>query len=821
MNKIFSFFLIGFFTQSKSRFFLSLLSITLGIALFTSTRINSFRAEKSLLDQSLGFSSDEFQGSLSAQDQKAGGNAEVLKELYFKLPEGIQWHAFVSGEGVLSNESRFRFAVIGRDLFKLAFEEFSKSEKTKSSDLGKGEIFLSESLYQKAFAKSQHISIEVCGKNLEINSEQTVSIAKNGLFLLADLSWVQEHCGNPENIQLVLFQGDETRLAQFFSDHTFIGWEFQTISSLKERANTALSSLKINLTIVSLISVLISFFMVSNSLTGIFLSRKKEMGIYLSLGVSRVGNFFLFLSQSLLLGLIGSFCGFWLGKILCDYPLFSAQTTLTDSSQVFAYTNLPIETFWMSIALGIFGAFFSSLFPAYKAFRIQPIELVRDGVAEDSSNWKRYQALSVGIGFCLVLVGEILTFIPTPKSLILGLFGVGIIIFGFLILVPTVLDFLVTRLLHLIHKSSTVSAFLAWQEIKNDLLTSSLTCATMVLSIALVFTLSSLTESYEKSILDWVEADSPFHGSLIHEKKLGEGKPGVPIETEIALKELDFVTDVEPFVIQPKVAIGNNYYTLHAYPFPEHLKKDQILVSTNFCFLEKICESDSLELNTEKKGKVKLKIQGVKDHFFSERGTIIMDLGFYLSHFQVEFWNSIRFKFKDEKNLNLGFQKLRQFLAEKNPDLNVLNQDELKQIYVGGMKEVFRILESLKGTAILLSLLTLVSALVYNTQEKSKILAGLRAMGLAKFQLFGFIFHQALFLGGTGGMLGAFLSFFLSPAVIFGINRNAFGWTLSFTFPWIYLPIFLLLLPFASLLVAYLPFYQESRKTLREALQYE
>jgi putative ABC transport system permease protein len=474
-----------------------------------------------------------------------------------------------------------------------------------------------------------------------------------------------------------------------------------------------------------------------------------------------------------------------------------------------------------SFGIGIFGSLISSLFSSLRSYFIRPIELIRE--KDSSQGFRDLNALFVssaitGVIFCLVGLG--IGFIPAPKSLLPGLLGVGLVIFGFILIFPLALISFIQLILNTIDRFFFWPTFrIAWEEIKLEPLQNTLTSATILLASSLVLTLTSLTDSYEKTLVRWVDDDNPFDFSIINASKLASGLPGVPLELLKTLEKNSNIQKLEPFIIKTKFPVQDNFYTLHVYPFES--KENEIIVSTNFCYLENKCQGDWVEIQTEKEGKINFYIKGEKEHFFSERGTIMMNFENYQKYFSNSKLNSIRVSFFTTVTPEKKVSYLETEIKAYGGELKLLDQASLKSLYLEGMRSVFSILETLKISAVIISFLALLTSLIYNIKEKSKLIATLRTIGLSRNQLFKILFFQSTFFISLGLGLGILNSLFVSPLVIFGVNRNAFGWTLEFHYPVTELIYLLFIIPGTALLVSIYPYLEAKSKTIREALNYE
>ncbi len=826
MIHLYYFFLIGYYKEHVSRILFSLAGISLGIALFFTTQVNSWRAEESIVNAEVGFSDSHYIGQFKFNEDDNLGKDTILKELYFSLPNQIYFEPLlVENIFVNSNDATvIRYPIIGRD-FTLTDGNSLKNLPTIKREYY--QYISTKSIYSSLFANRDSVFFTVCNKEIQINKKEILFLPKDGNFFATDITHLQKLCDSQNKIKRVILYSEdgldskEINLSSSIKIMNLANWTWETKDFIRERSGKALGSLKINLTIVSLISVLISFFMVANTFSGIYLARRKEFGILLSLGNSRIQNLFLFFSQALVLGIIGTALGILIGTLILDFDLFQGANTITDKNQLSSYKKIPNWIYLITFAIGITGSLFSSFVSAFRSYLIQPIELIREhDSAKGFKNLDRLFLYSALFGFFLSFTGIILGFLPTPKFLLPGLIGVGFVILGFVALFPfCIVNFIKCSLKFLDLFTFFPTFRIAWEEIKLEPLQNTLTAATILLSTSLVLTLTAMTESYEQTLSNWAEAENKFDYSVVNISKLSSGLPGVPKNLYENLNKRDEIQSVEPFIIRPKFPISDNFYTLHVYPFDSN--PNEILVSTNFCYLEKRCKGDIINIQTEKKGTLEFKIIEVKDHFFSERGTIMMNLQNFENLFSYQFMNSLRVSFPQDMEENKKVEILNQELIPFSKELKLLNKENLKAIYLNGMREVFTILDSLKHSAIFISILALTSSLLYNINEKAKLIATLQAIGLSKFQLFKILFFQSLFFIYVGLFMGMINSLIASPLVIFGINKNAFGWNLNYVYPWDLFLVFILTSPLVAILVTIYPFLKAKKKAISEALNYE
>lgn len=814
-------FVYGYFKDNFSKIFFNLLSISLGIALFISTQINGWKAEKSLVDQTIGYSSETFLGRYVSLQELKKSNQINLKEIDFALPETIMIEPELQVKGYfkISGNQVISVPTIGKDLLTNPGLE---SPNKRTSQVPK--YFFSNSLIQKFNTRDYPIVLNICENDIKIFENEIQEISQDGLFVMIDIERLQNICDLKNiytSINLSTRSPIKHKTEQLKSNIPNPNWLFESKEEILERAGIALGSLKINLTIISLVSVLISFFMVSNIYTGLYLSRKNEFGILLSLGGSKFNNFSLFITLSLVLGILGGILGACIGITISNLNLAQTVNTLTDSTQITTYKNFPPSILVFGFIISILGSILSAIFNAIKAYKILPIELLREKTDFETKPPLTLSKLKLSIlSISFILLGIALGNINIKKEIIPGLIGVGSVILGFVMLNYISIPFVI-KLIDKLTKGWNLSAsfLLGIKEIEIDSWKNSLTISTIMLSTSLVFTLTTLTASYESSLKKWIGDENKSDYSLIDEKKLSSGEPGVPISLLEKLKKDETFSDVEPFYINSKFIVNGKYFTLHALNFDSSLNKDAILVSKNLCFLENLCNGDSITINSPLKGNVILRIQGEREHFFSERGTILIDYQLFQKLFSTNFLNSIRLTLNKGVERNEATRKMNSISEENN--LIFLDQIKLKELYLTGMNQVFSVLDTLKLSAIIISILALITSVFYYIKEKSRILAGLKAIGMSFYQLFLLLYYQTFFLLSFGVISGIVNSIILSPIVIYGINQNAFGWTLNYTYPVHFVAYLSIIIPIFAGLVCVIPFYFLYKMKISKELSYE
>ncbi|RLE69726.1 MAG: hypothetical protein DRJ34_00060 [Thermoprotei archaeon] len=118
-----------------------------------------------------------------------------------------------------------------------------------------------------------------------------------------------------------------------------------------------------------LVPMAIAMFTILNTMLGSIYERTKEIGILSSIGLSPSQVFFVFLTDAVVLGIVGSFLGYLLAV------LYSKLTLITYLYQVsFNYTSSFVI---LVMGFAFLASFASSIYPAYKASKLVTPSLAR------------------------------------------------------------------------------------------------------------------------------------------------------------------------------------------------------------------------------------------------------------------------------------------------------------------------------------------------------------------------------------------------------------------------------------------------------------
>jgi len=657
-----------------------------------------------------------------------------------------------------------------------------------------------------------------------------------------------------DRVDLVLREGvDVPMLANNLGKSLGPGYKVEDAAAQALGMSRLISSYQTLLDLFSVLALFVGVFLITNTVNISVAERRKEIGTLRSLGTPRRKIMLLFLSEAVLMGVVGSFFGVWIGRGLAAFLLdlvihsMSIQyaTPIQAGQVVFGYDQA-----LMGIAIGAGAAFFAALYPALRSTTIQPMDAMKR-IDEGHEEGKTQRTYGLLIGILLLAYLALSSYAGWAlKAKIFEILDPIAAMAGVTLVGPFLVIWLVQLYKYgftmIAGVGGTVSRLAQDNLLQNPKRTAS-NVRILLVGLTLVIILSSLSTSFKSSIIGWYDrtlsADlvvSSF-GSIvanqvqaIHEdigKEL-EKLPGVLRDSErgsYGIRSVHFQYEGKQLSVkaydEPNPATRYDIFEVRDRPAFEagrelyHSADLTTLVSENFALKFKKKAGDRIEVDSPS-GQVTMRIAGIVTDFSSPEGLIYIDRKKYREIWKDPLVDGFALYAQPGHDPELIRREIdRRFGRTLN--LATVSQGEIKKQVAERIDSAFSYTKAIEVAALLVALLGLLNTFLISVMERTQELGVLRALGMSKKHIRRLILQEAALQGGLGSLtavaLGSGAAYFL---VTYSLS-HLLGWVLVFSIPWTALGTTMFVGITVALLAGAYPAYRAAKIDISQALEYE
>jgi putative ABC transport system permease protein len=619
------------------------------------------------------------------------------------------------------------------------------------------------------------------------------------------------------------------QIRPLLSETTQVKSAAEQASEDSEETQQGLSIVKYFLLGFGGIALFVGSFVIANTLAITVAQRMRELATLRTLGASRRQVLWSVVLESVVVGLVGSVLGLFLGLAVAaglNAILEATGVDLPSEGIVFSARTIVI-----SLAVGTLIALLASLRPALRATRIQPIAAVREGAVMPPSRFARYAVLTSAAMFVLALAlfsygvfAGGLEIVVRIVSLVLG------VLFLF-VSVAMVASRVVRPLAFALGAPGArlggAPGSLARQNaVRNPTRTAS-TAAAVMIGLALITFVAVLGQGVRTSftgavnelfVADYALTAGEEPVSAKAAASVG-GAPGVEAVSEIRGGEARL--DGESI---PVSGVDANLTKVVAMTWSEGDSSVPAGLGDDGAFVtDRYAEDNALEvgapvtLTTPTGAALELRVEGIFDE--PKGGSPFAGISISKELFD----DSFATRDNDMTLLNVAGDPddattaaLEQSVSAY-PNVEVETRDEFKDGQLAELTTTLNVLYLLLGLSVIVSLFGVVNTLVLSVFERTRELGMLRAIGMTRRQVRRMIRHESIVTALIGATLGIAVGMFLAAITTFALS----DYGIVFAVPVPTLVVFVVVAIIAGVLAAILPARRASRLNVLEALQYE
>lgn len=588
------------------------------------------------------------------------------------------------------------------------------------------------------------------------------------------------------------------------------------------------------LSFFSMIALFVGGFLIYNAFTMTIVERTQEIGLLRALGTSRRQIVQLVLIEAGLLGIVGSILGVLFGLILAQ-GLILILGTIT-ATEIVAVT-IPPDGLITALGVGLGVTLVSSLLPTIQASRISPLDALRVRGSETQSGKPRKLNLFAGIE--LVLVGMLIIYaIPLRDSIKFqaGSSSVFWMLLGATLMVPSSIDFLERFIRPWLIRFYGREGLIGSGNIQRSRGRTSLTVAALMVGIAMVIGIGSMSRSFQNDIDGWVNTSvggdlivrSPLYMQMDFGSRLAAipGVAGVTPARYFGVRRAGNAADDLALVFQAIDPI--TYFEVASFQFAEdqdkvaEMKRDfangGLFVSTTVADKYGLKRGDTLVLDT-RRGEHSFLVAGLVSDFTGQGYVIDGSIDVMRQYFGITDVDRFTIKLAPGADLQ-SVKKQIEDRYEKSRHIQIETTDSFRNRIRELTNRAFGLLDVLAAIGVIVAALGVINTMLMNVWERRREIGALRSIGMTRAQIIRMILAEAGAMGAIGAVFGIGFGVLLSRVFIEGM-RVSIGYRIEFTLPFSSILLGLAIAFLVSQAAALYPAWRGSRVNIVEAIKHE
>ena len=743
-----------------------------------------------------------------------------------QLSHSSDWHLFpvvegpikqLSGDGAVQRQLR----LVGLDLLSVSnlprfveqgFTIGDPDDNWYDSIGNTNKIWVGNGFLQSTGLKIGDVfETSVAGKVWELQIAGTLDDEKTPIpddLILADLPMAQVILSRPvevDRVEVILddrkLAGDpdalaivENRLRERLPPDCFV--LKPSSERVAERAGMT-RAFRLNLMILSLISMMVSAYLILQALDAAVVRRRGEIATLKSLGVSGRSIRFTLLLEAAFIGLIGSILGIGLGVLLANgtvHVLVDTVNALYFATSVESI-QLRLSDLWVGFGMGIALSLLAGWLPARDAMLTPPAQILARGDWSPGFIWLQ----SRWPGILTILVGLLALKVPAPvlesggRVPVGGFIAAGCCIFGAALLSG---EWMVGFNRWLRRFNLGPVPRLAISRVAEGSSRHRLAVAGLVVAVAMVTGILQLVGSFQDTIERWF--DVRFQADLYVSEQGSTGMEsfnGIDPEVIATLESRETVDYADTqYVAYVNAPLGRTMLSgvdlelwktrikqIWQIP-PGELEPiegaEPALVSETFARRFGVLQGGVVIIETPA-GSREVTPIGIYSDYGNEFGTAVIDQATWMQ------WVGTKRPLNTSLFLKSGVDTnaVRDALRLEFPGLDIRNARELREVVLTIFHQTFRVTFALNIIGVAVSIAGLILGMLAIFAESSSTWETLSHLGFRSGSFIRMAGLESASIALSSWLIGTAVGLVLGWLLIYVINVQSFGWTLLWSLP--------------------------------------
>ncbi len=650
-----------------------------------------------------------------------------------------------------------------------------------------------------------------------------------------DIGWAQELLNRPGELSAISLLVDESAIEDVIADLRQIVPGDVSVAPPARRGRqveSMLGAFQLNLTALSMVSLLVGTFLIYNTISAAVVRRRPEIGTLRAIGATRGEVRLLFLGEAAFAGAIGSVLGIVLSLPLAEVLAAPVAKTISSLYVVMSINELFLSPWQIGVALaaGVGASLVAAWIPASEAAGCDPASVLRPGSATIRQRRIPGRWLIAG-AVCLVGAAGAgagaLEFRVAP----LGFLSAFLVLAGFSLVAPCAIALTAAGL-----RGAPRFVRLAAQNLARSNHRNAITIAALAAAIAMTVGVSVMIHSFRGSVDRWIGSTllaDVFIGSTGNE--IAGVQSTLPPGAVDWVRERTEVENVATFAELPleyrgersalAVVSGSREAETQfiggdrAGKFLRFLEPDSVAVSEPFANRFDVADGGEVTLLTPK-GEKTFQVAGIYQDYARTGGVVMMTAENHARHWAPAGAQSLAISLRPGADpVEFGDAFRAEFAREGR--FSIYRNRELRDRIFEIFDQTFAVTLVLRSIAVGVAAGGVLLALLILAAEREREIGTLRAIGASRAQVVGLFLREAALIGGIASVIGVASGACLAVVLTWVVNKAYFGWTIELSYPLGLLAATPLWIVPVAIIAAILPAWRASVTPPATALRFE
>lgn len=595
-----------------------------------------------------------------------------------------------------------------------------------------------------------------------------------------------------------------------------------------------LGAFELNLTAMSMVSLLVGAFLIYNTIFASAARRRVEIGILRAVGATRLEVRALFLGEALLFGALGIAAGLAGGVLLARVLVGSVAKTVSSlyvlisiGEPVWSIPRLALAAFF-----GVVTVLAGAWIPASEAANSDPVAALTLGSRmERSARSGPWWAVAGAASLGAALLCAHFALAGTQAWLSFG--AAFFVLLGFSMFAPGA-----TALAGgFFGKTKFTLLRLAAGNLSRAAHRNAVTIAALAAAVAMAIGVSVMIFSFRNSVDAWIDRGIVADLFIAPSSNETIGLHAfVPAEAISALREMPGVAAVDTYrsatatmrgePVEVGAVRGADRRNLRFTTGGAREKMRRffsgdgwVIVTESFARKHGVREGDRLPVQTPG-GLAEFRVAGIYYDYTSDRGLMMMDQALF-----EKWWRDSRVQSlavylapgADGEKIAASFRQR----FSPGGEFLVYSNRALRERILAIFDQTFAVTYVLRAIAVIVAVVGIFLSLTALVIERERDIGILRSLGASRGQVRGIFLTEAALLGGIASALGLAAGACLAMVLTWGVNRAFFGWTIELQFPGALLALTPLWIIASAVAAAWIPAARAGRVSISKAIRSE